>query len=135
MVTSTQLYLITQCDHVREGLGFIMAAFVACGFAVLVALLITTFALDEKHESDRMVSLRRAQRKFLFFTFLTLLAFSLTAFVRQFIPTTSEMAAILVLPRIINNEKVQELPGNVLDLANEWIKEQTEHLKGDETKE
>lgn len=40
-----------------------------------------------------------------------------------FIPSTKEMAAILILPKIINNQKVQEMPNKVLDLANEWLDE------------
>lgn len=39
------------------------------------------------------------------------------------IPSTKEMAAILILPKVLNNEKVQELPNNLLTLANEWIEE------------
>ena len=37
------------------------------------------------------------------------------------IPTTKEMAAILVVPKIVNNQKVQAMPDKVLDLANAWL--------------
>lgn len=37
------------------------------------------------------------------------------------IPNTREMCAIKVIPVIVNNEEVQELPVKVIDLANEWI--------------
>lgn len=39
------------------------------------------------------------------------------------IPTTKEMVAILVVPKIANNEKIQQLPDNLLNLVNDWIKE------------
>ena len=40
-----------------------------------------------------------------------------------FLPTTKEMAAIMILPKIINNEKVQEIPQRLLDLGLEWLNE------------
>lgn len=44
-----------------------------------------------------------------------------------FIPTTKEMAAIILLPKITNaiqnNEELKKLPENVLQLANDWINE------------
>jgi hypothetical protein len=45
-------------------------------------------------------------------------------------PTTKEMAEILIVPKIVNNAKVQELPEAVLTLANEWLQElRPENLK------
>lgn len=38
-------------------------------------------------------------------------------------PNTKQMAAILILPKIANNEQVQEIPGKLLDLADDWIEE------------
>jgi hypothetical protein len=40
-----------------------------------------------------------------------------------FIPTTKQMAVIMVAPKVINNEQVQKLPNQVLELANEWLEE------------
>ena len=40
-----------------------------------------------------------------------------------FIPTTKEMCAIKIIPRVVNNEKVQELPEKFVELANEWVEE------------
>ena len=39
------------------------------------------------------------------------------------IPSTKQMATILVLPSIINNEQVQQLPHEIIDLSMEWIEE------------
>ena len=39
------------------------------------------------------------------------------------IPTTREMAVILVVPRIANSEKVQQAGNKLYDLAIEWMAE------------
>jgi hypothetical protein len=44
-----------------------------------------------------------------------------------FTPSTKQMCAIMVIPAISNaalsNEKLNELPNNIIDLANDWLKE------------
>jgi hypothetical protein len=37
------------------------------------------------------------------------------------IPSTKEAAAIIIIPKIVNNEKVQQIPSKLMDLANEWL--------------
>jgi len=39
------------------------------------------------------------------------------------IPTSKEMATIIVAPKIINNKSVQKLPQKVIDLAGAWLDE------------
>ncbi len=39
-------------------------------------------------------------------------------------PTTKQMAVIYVLPKVVNNEKVQEECGEVYGLAKDWLKSQ-----------
>lgn len=43
--------------------------------------------------------------------------------VLAFLPNTKQMAAILIMPSIVNNEQVQELPQKVIDLGLLWIEE------------
>ena len=38
-------------------------------------------------------------------------------------PSTKDMAAILVIPRIANSEKVQDVGNRLYDLAVEWAEE------------
>lgn len=37
------------------------------------------------------------------------------------IPSQKEVAAIYVIPKIVNNEKVQAIPSKILDLATGWL--------------
>ncbi len=48
---------------------------------------------------------------------------ALMIIIGSFIPSTKQMAAIMVLPKIINNEKVQGIPDKILDLGIEWLDE------------
>lgn len=42
-----------------------------------------------------------------------------------FAPTKEIATAMFVVPPVVNNEKVQELPQNVLDFVNGWLKKYT----------
>jgi membrane-bound ClpP family serine protease len=51
---------------------------------------------------------------------------SISAFfilVATFVPSTKQMAAILIVPRIANSEKVQTVGNKIYDLASEWMDE------------
>ena len=41
---------------------------------------------------------------------------------KSFTPTTKEMVAFIAVPKIINNEDVQEIPPNVAKFMNEKLK-------------
>ena len=45
------------------------------------------------------------------------------ALVAAFVPTTRQMAAIVMVPKIANNEKVQAAGNKLYDLAVEWMDE------------
>jgi len=44
-----------------------------------------------------------------------------------FLPTTKQMAAIIIVPKICSavesNEQLKQLPNNLFTLANEWMEE------------
>lgn len=59
---------------------------------------------------------------------LSIIVFSAIAFciVGKGLSPTKEIAtAMFVVPPVVNNEKVQEIPKNVLDFVNGWLKENT----------
>lgn len=41
------------------------------------------------------------------------------------VPNSKELAAIYLIPKIVNNEQAQQLPDNLLKLVNDWAKEQS----------
>lgn len=58
------------------------------------------------------------------------------AFIATFTPTTKQMAAIIVVPKIVNCEAVQTVGNELYTLALDWMKElrPEKKKKGDETK-
>ena len=52
------------------------------------------------------------------------------------LPTTKQMAALIVVPKVISavaeSETIQKLPAKVLNLANEWIEELSPKAKTEE---
>lgn len=45
--------------------------------------------------------------------------------INTFLPSTEEMAVIYVIPKIVNNESIQQIPEKLLNLANSWLNEIT----------
>lgn len=109
MITETEIYWITRMDYFQGA---------AIALGVLLSLASATFTVvavahwyEEKNSNMFKVA------------FPTLLACLTILIGSMFIPNTKEMCAIKILPVIINNEGVQELPNRVVDLANEWLEE------------
>lgn len=40
-------------------------------------------------------------------------------------PSDKIIAAMYLVPPVVNNEQVQEIPNNVLEFVNGWLKENT----------
>lgn len=50
----------------------------------------------------------------------------------MFTPTTNQAAVIYVLPKVVNNENVQEISEDLVELTRIWIDKQIESAKGEE---
>ncbi len=97
------------------------ALFVLGVVAVVVALVVSIAALaeDEKEVVKKAVL---AAKKFAIIAFCS-------ALFSAFTPTTKEMAAIYVIPKIVNRIDKSELPAQLETLATEWVKSQIETVK------
>jgi len=117
MITSWQLYWLTRMDYFS---GFFQVIGSITGIALFVLLIMSMFfkSLSYGEDSDAVRSIKFFKVALWVFPFC--LITNIFAF---FIPSTKEMAAILVIPKIVNNQKVQQLPDKVLDLANSWLEE------------
>lgn len=51
------------------------------------------------------------------------IVFTCLSFLWSLIPSTKQMAAIIIIPKIVNNQKVQEIPDKLLSLAEAWMEE------------
>ena len=109
MITGTEMYWLTRLTGIHNGLcgvGIVLMLIGAVGL-VIGALI--------WHEDE--------VKKWFFISFGVSILGLIIAFSSIFVPTTKEMCAIKVIPTIVNNEQVQEMPDKIMDLANEWITE------------
>lgn len=117
MITPWNIYWITRLDEISVAVG-ILAAVPFVGIIIaLIGLLNASIELGiERDAKDRVV--KRIKQVMICGTvlgFLTLL--------NAFIPSTKQMAAIVVIPKIANSETVCELGQGVKELALDWLKE------------
>lgn len=113
MITPTQMYWITRLDGINEvGIFLIILASTALLVGPIIMELFNDF-IDEKKLSLHF----RSIFKWALPTFLFGLA------IVTFVPSTKQMAAILLIPGIVNNEKIQQTGNKLYDLAVEWMDE------------
>lgn len=60
--------------------------------------------------------------KWYFYT-ISLYVFIIAASAAIFIPSTKQIAAIFIIPKIANSEKVEKIGNGLYDLAVEWMNE------------
>lgn len=121
MITGWTIYWITRLD-ILQGMCTVGAA---TSGLLLVALSVILLC-DEERKKSFQEGLRYWKVTFgMFIPFLLLAVFT---------PNSKVAAAMYVVPAIANNQKVQEMPQNLLDLSNAWIKSQTEKLTPKENK-
>lgn len=123
MITNSFIYWFTRLDHIHSFLdGFDVFSSCLIIFSIIVFVIawgIKQYACDNE---EKLMAL--TVKKFAIWTFCIAGIFNImicTCLV--FIPTTKEMAAIYVIPKIVNNEKLNNIGNEMLNLANEWMKE------------
>lgn len=60
---------------------------------------------------------------------ISIVVLAVSGLLTLFVPSKKVMIQMLVIPPIVNNEAVQELPQNILDFVNDYLKEAKESLK------
>jgi hypothetical protein len=103
MITESDIYWITRFDYFQTGVLVVGAILV-----FLFTLLLVMACAEEEHRGKGAIAL---------------LCGILILIGGLFIPSTKEYCAIKVLPKIINDEQVQQMPKKVLDFADEWLEE------------
>ncbi len=115
MISESDIYWITRCDSLC--LLLVILSGVSGGIASVC--MICNAAHNDTIYCDTKKPIYWGYR-----AAVALLLLSLTSGVaRAFTPTTNEMAAIKIIPRIANNEDVQGISREVVDLAKDWLKE------------
>jgi len=113
MITTSQMYWITRLDEI---VSFGTSLIFVSTFVFAIGLLCIVGRTDSIEDPAVKPMFNRLVKWTLPFVLLG-------AFVCTFIPTTKQMAAILIIPRIANSEKVQQAGNKLYDLAVEWMDE------------
>lgn len=107
MITPTQMYWLTRLDNICDILG--------AGGLITLLLGVSFLLVYWINDGDEYFKICKPLGIKTLVLFLALLVGS------AFVPNTKQMAAIIVVPKIINNEKVQTVGNKVYDLAIEWM--------------
>ena len=123
-LSAWDIYLVTRMDLLKY---FFIAVLVlsAVGVAFFVCCWIdASEAWNSKEESKR----KRAWAVKRIMMFLCPLLVGVFGVILT--PSTKTLAAMIVLPAIVNSEAVQQLPGELTTLAREWLQELRPAKKG-----
>ena len=117
IITTAQMYWLTRLTPLGSGVRAIIDILAPLTIGILVAGLLMQEPGSFKDET------RRIGRKLVKASpFVAALA-GVLLIANCLLPTTKEMAAILIIPRVANSEKVQTVGNHLYDLACEWMEE------------
>jgi len=113
MITTTQMYWLTRLDRFSSDMPHWLV------LVLIIIMFVTLFVALVKYDDSEDV-----YKLFRNVFFVGIVPVLLAIFViMTFVPSTKEMAAILVIPKIVNNEKVQQAGDRLYQLAIEWMEE------------
>lgn len=118
MITSMEMYWLLKLDDIYMLVS--CAAALATGVFV-VSFLAYKFAGVDGNKQEQKTSGIAA--------LVSLVCSVLLWCVVTFIPTTKQMAAIYVVPAIVNNEKVQQIGNKTLDISEQLLDLTKEYLE------
>ena len=115
-ITAFDVYLVSIVDRIQAGLFVVSAALVV---AVLWDAIIFAMASEYPIEEEKQARALRNIKKYGAWLF----AF---VFLQVIIPNSKTIAAMYVIPAIVNNQHIQNSAGNALEaleeLTKEWLK-------------
>lgn len=115
MITSFDIYILGFLYELKSALMTLIAAFI-----FITLMLLMTFCFMRVDGAD--TELIKRTSKTIKYSIITLVVLVILGI---FAPNKETVIAMATVPPVLNNEKVQELPENVLDFINGWIKEYT----------
>jgi len=120
VVTPCQMYWLTRCDGICDlahtmFMLFLILFTVTALFATVGT--VVSFSEPDDEQVYKTANLLRMA------TFALALCAVFFGAVKAFVPTTREMAAILVVPRVANSKTVEDLGRDVVNLARDWMQE------------
>ena len=122
------IYLLGLMDSLGAMFTFAFAASVACCFLAGLGWVVPT-----KPYTEAEVKLMAFSEKVLRHSFITMIVVVIVA---AFMPNSKTLAAMIVVPAIVENQRIQNLCGNSLKLIEvkmkAWLDEQAKKAEGRE---
>ena len=121
-LTPTTIYVISTIDEVKRVLGSLCVL----GFFIVFGLLfarIGTAIIESEQTNEKFC------RWFNPMMPKILGAFICVVLLNTFLPNQKTIAAMIVVPAIVNNENIQNISKNTLQWAEEYIKDQLQTKK------
>lgn len=118
VVSAFQIYLFGLLLNLKSDAGFL--GFLM--FWVVAGLGIAWFMSKDEYVFEGLSAYTDSIAKWFKRAIITFVCLLLTCILA---PTKEIATAMFVVPPVVNNEKVQELPQNVLDFVNGWLKKNT----------
>lgn len=125
MITTSQMYWITRLDGIMTLLALLASFLCVAGAIMLFFGHGERFAVKQwSWDTDQSIAARHEFGRKLYKASLVMFPAGIFLYMLLvMIPTTRQMAAILIVPRIANSEKVQQAGNKLYDLAVEWMDE------------
>lgn len=125
-MTMMQMYWFLMLDNIKTITmipGIIFGIFT---MVFIICMLANSEDWDDLTDHWKIVFIRGSIISFIFaFIFISLTCM---------IPSTKQMAIIYVVPKIVNNKQVQEIPKKMLELSTEWLDELSPESVKDDVK-
>lgn len=147
-ITTMQMYWLVKLDDIRAFLdySFNLPMFIITLGLAWVLILTMTYLLagngtydmfsgksNEEFEDIRKMLLRWRNTSLKIISACIGIAIAIST-ASHLMPSTKQMAAIIIVPKIANSEKVQTIGNKVYDLAVEWMEELKPNKKESEVK-
>lgn len=112
MITPSTIYWIGQCDQMR----YVLEPTAVLGLIFAIALTIVAVGATFDSSTPRILRKLLSVLASLFWAVMFVAVIGLL-----FIPTTKTVAAMYVVPAIVNNEKMNDAGDRLYVLATEWM--------------
>ena len=122
MITPTQMYWLVKLDDMRHVLSCIMWLPIVLAVVIGVMAFATFMMTIDGSCETKKEAVSDIAKLAIWGVSMLLIVVALQVAV-AFVPSTKQMAAIIVVPKIANSEKVQTVGNQLYDLAVEWMNE------------
>lgn len=118
MITPMQMYWLLKLDDIGTMFSIIVGTSIA---AVFISAIFYCASKGAEDEVTAKISVHAL--------ILSLICSIVFLIINTLLPTTKQMAAIYVVPALVNNEKIQQISGKTLDISNQLLDLTKEYLE------